>query len=92
MTQPTLFDNPPEIKVHRSIAKEERPRLSRQCQQILDRLRRGPAEGCELAAITHRFGGRVLELRRAGYDVRLVSRDYKTGVTLYELKEGECDG
>lgn len=66
---------------------DETARLSRQCQQILDRLRKGQASNRELAGYALKYTGRVSELREAGHDIQVVSRDRKTGLTYYALRE-----
>lgn len=84
MIQPTLFDAPPVAPA--CIPEPERKRLSAQSQAILDRLRRGPATNYELAQIALKYTSRLSDCRKAGYDVRMVSRNYETGVTLYRLE------
>jgi hypothetical protein len=69
------------------VVKEERPRLTGQNATILERLRRGTATNRELAEIALKYSGRISDLRAAGYNVQVVSRDYKTGLTMYELRE-----
>jgi hypothetical protein len=71
---------------------EEKPRLSRQCREILERLQRGPATNKELAMIALKYTGRISDLRASGFDVRKVSQDYKTGVVVYELKGASESG
>lgn len=53
-------------------------------------LREKPRTGSELAAITHRFGGRVHDLREIGC---VIDCDYKpkTGVAIYTLQH-ESEG
>lgn len=58
--------------------------LSRQCRAILAVLRRGPALGHELNAIAHRFGGRIHDLRRKGYNIR--AKSVRRGVWEYRLR------
>jgi hypothetical protein len=66
---------------------DERARLSRQCGAILMRLKQSNATNQELSAISLKYTGRISDLRAAGYDVRVVSRDHKTGITVYGLDE-----
>jgi hypothetical protein len=66
----------------------EAPRLGRQCRAIVDRLRRGRATNAELAGMALKFTGRISDCRAAGYDIRVVSRDYTTGVVWYALFVG----
>lgn len=69
----------------------EWPRLSQQCQRILDLLRARPAgvTNTELAAVALKYTGRISEVRRAvlpyGWVVRVVQRDRTTGLTVYRL-------
>ena len=67
-------------------AERERPRLSRQCQAILERLRRGPATNDELAQIARKYTSRVSDCRASGFEIEVTSRDFKTGLTTYELR------
>jgi hypothetical protein len=62
-----------------------KPRLSRQCLAILDRLEQGDATNRELAALALKYTSRLSDLRAAGYDVRVVFHDFKTGVVRYRL-------
>ena len=64
---------------------QEKPRLSRQCQAILDRLRLSNATNRELAALSLKYSGRISDLRANGYQVEVVFRDHKTGLTVYQL-------
>lgn len=68
------------------ITPAEKPRLSGQRQAILDRLRRGPATNKELAMLSLKYTGRISDLRKSGYDVRLLSQDRATGVSVYVLE------
>jgi hypothetical protein len=61
------------------------PRLTRQCQMILDRLRRGRVGLRDILTIATNHTARVSELRKAGYDVRCVVHHHKTGQTVYAL-------
>jgi hypothetical protein len=64
----------------------ETRRLSRQCQAILDLLRRGRVSNHTLAQISLKYTSRLSDLRAAGHDVRVVTQDRRTGVTVYELR------
>jgi hypothetical protein len=81
-----LFDAPapPVPAADPNVAPGARKRLSRQCRIILMMLRGRPRDGSELAAITHRFGGRLHDLRRVGC---VIGCDYRprTGVSTYTL-------
>lgn len=63
----------------------EQRRLSGQSLRILERLRQGPATNRELAAIGLKYTSRISDLRKAGYDVRVVHRLRDTGLTIYRL-------
>ena len=68
----------------------ERKRLSRQCEAMLARLQQGPATNRELAAISLKYTARISDLRAAGHDVDVVSRDHRSGLTVYRLaKRGQ---
>jgi hypothetical protein len=89
VTQPTLFDAPPAIPPRDPrVAPAAVARLSAQSAAVLERLRRGPATNTELAAITHRFGARLYDCRKAGYDIRITANDHATGLVTYALFEG----
>lgn len=60
MGQPTVTLNP-------TVAEEDAPRLSAQCHAIAARLREGPATNLDLIEVSHRFGARLHELKRAGF-------------------------
>lgn len=62
-----------------------RPRLSKQCQAIYERLQRGPASNDELSQMARKYTSRVSELREAGIEVECYQHDHKTGVTWYRL-------
>jgi hypothetical protein len=65
----------------------ERVRLKEQAKRILAELQRGPKSNTELSAISQRFGARVHELRKAGYVIRIESRDRVTGRCVYALEQ-----
>jgi hypothetical protein len=65
----------------------EEPRLSKQSQAILDRLRQRPASNSELMLIAQRFGARVHDLRAAGFNIQITERDRETGMTWYALEK-----
>lgn len=67
------------------LEKEEKPRLGGQCRAIVERLQEGPATNRELAAISLKYTSRISDLRKSGYNIVVVSRDYKTGIVWYEL-------
>ena len=73
MTQAMLFD------------KQEKVRLSRQCQEILNRLREGPATNRELSRISLKYTGRISDLRKLGYIIECYDRNPATGLARYRL-------
>lgn len=64
---------------------EDAPRLSDQCREILDRLRRSPATNRELAGYALKYTSRISDLREAGFDIR--NERLRQGLTLYTLHE-----
>lgn len=86
-----LWDQPVDpipIRDTHVTAPEEIRRLSRQCQHILERLQRGEATNKELAGLSLKYTARISDLRAAGYDVQVKSRNTKTGLTVYRLVPG----
>lgn len=73
----------PPVDTH--LVEEEKPRLSRQSEQILALLEDGPATNVQLMQVAQRFGARIHDLRHAGYDVRIESRNRATGLVTYTL-------
>ncbi len=65
-------------------AKEDKVRLSKQCQRVLDRLIRGPATNRELSQIALSYRRRVCDLRAVGHQIELV--EVKGGFNTYTLK------
>lgn len=65
---------------------DEVPRLSNQNEKILAELRKGPVTNHELSTLgILKYTSRISDLRAAGFDVRIKSRDRKTGLVVYEL-------
>lgn len=62
-------------------------RLTKQCKEILARLKQGPATNDELSRISRKYTSRISDLRMNGINVVLKSWDHKTGVTVYVLEE-----
>lgn len=60
-------------------------RLAGQNAVILARLRSGPCTREEIAAIGRNPTARISDLRKAGYDVRCIEHDRKTGFSRYAL-------
>lgn len=77
MTQLPLSWTPP---------RDSQPRLNSQAMRMLDRLRQGRATNRELAAISLKYTSRLSDLRIAGYVIELVEHDFKSGLTVYELR------
>ena len=86
-SQKTLFIQPvkPIEAKDPNVPEAAKGRLSRQCREVLDMLRIRPRTNAELAAITHRFGARIWDLRKAGYGIIALERDHATGLVLYKL-------
>ena len=87
MTQPDLFNQPVPIPSRAPAAM--RPRLSRQCEELLAMLRRGDLSNDQMARVARKYTSRISELRQAGYDVRPVSHNHATGLVVYRLQEGK---
>jgi hypothetical protein len=67
-------------------------RLASQNEQILARLKRGPATNVELAGISLKYTSRISDLREAGYAIPPPER-VKGGVTIYRLEpDGAREG
>lgn len=62
----------------------DRPRLNKQCQAILERLKRGPAINEELSRMSLKYTSRLSDIRKAGYTVQAESMG--GGVWRYTLK------
>ena len=58
-----------------------------QKQQILARLRRGPATNRDLNAIAFRYSARIAELRAEGHQIGWKPVKGKPSLTIYELKD-----
>jgi hypothetical protein len=93
--QMLIFEPTPMIPVrlsewHGFVTEDERERLSQQCWKILWRLRQGPATNVELARIALKYTGRISDLRAAGFNITVKSRNRKSGITTYQLKESNA--
>ena len=64
----------------------EQRRLSGHSGQILARLEKGPVTNWELAQISLKYTGRISDLRKAGYRIEVIERDYASGRTVYALE------
>jgi hypothetical protein len=83
-----------------SEVRAERKRFKGQCGKILAMLEAGTTSNNVLACVSLKYTSRLSDLRQAGYDIRVDSRDYSTGLTTYRLwtdgdrwgaTVGECD-
>lgn len=72
-----------ELKLNSTVEDQDKPRLRKQHDAILDRLREGPATNIELGRIAQRFSARLEEMKRAGYEWG--KRKIKPGVNEYFL-------
>jgi hypothetical protein len=90
--QRSLFDAPRPVEpADPNVTPEARPRLTRQAREILEYLRGHQFRtNVGLAGITHRFGARLYDLRRAGCVIRC-EQDHATGMARYYL-EHEPEG
>ena len=65
--------------------RQEKTRLSRQCETIIGRLCRGRTSNFELYEIALNATARISELRKKGHHIRIVARDHRTGENWYAL-------
>ena len=70
---------------HGDLAEEAKPRLSRQCHLILEKLQAGPITNHELSQIALSYTRRISDLRQHGYAVEIVERNDVTGANTYAL-------
>lgn len=63
----------------------EKPRLSSQCRQILERLQQGVASNVDLSNIALKYTSRISDLRKSGFRIEVKERNHETGVVTYEL-------
>ncbi len=85
MTQLSLFDRPRTIEVNASLEPGDARRTANQTSQIIELLRNRDATNDELSAISRKYTSRVSDARKRGYDIRVVKRDYDSGLTVYRL-------
>ena len=64
---------------------EDRPRLNKQCEQILAMLRTGPKTNDDLARVALKYTSRISDLRKAGHNIQC--QRIKRGLTKYRLIE-----
>jgi len=85
VTQSMLNFDPPSIPVNVTVDQREVKRLSKQCAAILERLQAGDATNHELAQIALKYTSRISDLRAAGYQIEVASRDHDSGLVWYRL-------
>jgi len=83
MTQPAL-DFTKHIDSH-VLHPAEIQRLSAQDARVLARLEQGPCRNFDLAQIALNFTARISDLRKAGFDIRIIERDRSSGRVVYQL-------
>lgn len=95
MTFSQLQRRPPEVLLNPSVDDVDLPRLSRQCQRILQRLLNRflpPPSNKELSAIALKYTGRLSEIRQAlqqvGWNVVVIERR-KNGLNFYGIVPNE---
>jgi len=86
MTQPALDFTVP-VRDSHVLDPGEQQRLSGQSRLILARLQQGPMTRDEISAIGRNVTARVSDLRKAGYNVRCIEHNRKTGFSRYALVE-----
>ena len=86
MTELLFGGDFPTLSLNNSVAPEEAPRLSKQCREILERLKQGPATNRDLAGLSLKYTSRVSDLRAAGFKIEVVERNHQSGLNVYELK------
>lgn len=64
----------------------EHARLSAQNAAIVQRLLQGPATNHELSQLALNYRARISEIRKAGWVLKIQSRDYDTGRVVYVLE------
>jgi hypothetical protein len=84
MTMPT-----PIVPIDPNIDPKDIPRVSAQCQVILQMLQHGPQTSADLAKVALKYTSRISDLRKAGYNVR-VSEKLRDGNRVYRLFP--CEG
>lgn len=77
------------IQCNSTVPEEAKPRLGLQHQAIIERLQKGPVTNYELLQYAQRFGARIHELRKAGYNIIKTYADDTRGVYVYSLEGGQ---
>jgi hypothetical protein len=81
----SLFVSDPRIQpVDPHVEPADKPRLTRQCYSVLERLRRGPVSNVQLLLIAIRYSARIHDLRSAGYKIETEKRG-DGGIVFYSL-------
>lgn len=87
------FDSPAAPRrvpiIDKTVTKEEAQRLHGQCERILDRLRKGAATNDDLAKIARKYTSRISDIRKAGYEISIISRDHASGLVVYRLTKAK---
>lgn len=65
------------------VAAEDKPRMESHSDRILAMLMDRPQTNRELVAVTHRFGGRIKDLRNVGHSIE--KENLGGGLFLYRL-------
>lgn len=74
-----------------NLSREAIPRVSKQALQVLEQLRSGPKTNRQLLEVAIRYGSRLHDLRKAGYDIQIVSKDEASGLVTYKLVGGPSE-
>jgi hypothetical protein len=82
--RPPRKARPRKTRVQLAKAAAESVRLGRQCVEILERLKQGPATNAELAAIALKYTSRLSQLKQAGHTI--IATHVTKGTWQYELK------
>lgn len=84
---PKPFRRLSQREVRRDQAHDDaRDRLSKQCIAVLEALAAAPAvTNRDLAKISHRFGARIYDLRRRGFQIARIFEDHASGLVEYRL-------
>lgn len=75
MSELLFGDDFPSLTLNNSVVPEETPRLSKQCREILEKLKHGPATNRELSQISLKYTGRISDLRAPGFRIEIVERN-----------------
>ena len=67
-----------------SLFDQQKKRLSKQCQTILEMLTRGPCTNRELSKVALKYTSRISDLRKAGHVIEC-ELDRANGLAVYKL-------